>query len=60
VALLGSLVNAGAGNRVTVVFDGEGGSGAEAYVAGGRAADTSDHPGLRAELDRLRAEGWLA
>jgi hypothetical protein len=60
VALLGSLVNATAGNRLTVVFDGEGASGAEAYVAGGRAADTADQPELRAELARLRAEGWFA
>lgn len=60
VALLGSLVNATAANRFTVVFDGEGASGAEAYVAGGRAADTTDHPELLTELERLRDEGWLA
>ena len=60
VALLGSLVNATAANRVTVVFDGEGASGAEAYVAGGRAVDAADHPELVTELERLRDEGWLA
>ncbi|GAA1477717.1 hypothetical protein GCM10009623_21630 [Nocardioides aestuarii] len=60
VALLGSLVNATAANRVTVVFDGDGASGAGAYVAGGLAADAADHPELVGELARLRDEGWLA
>lgn len=62
VALLGSLVNQGVSNRVTVVFDGEtvrreGGS--DMYVAGGRAADASSHPALRAEIDRLVELGYL-
>ena len=62
VALFGSLVNAGASNRVTVMYDAAalGAAGAGPYVAGGRAADRADHPGLRAELDRLRELGYLA
>jgi hypothetical protein len=60
VALLGSLVNAGAPHRVTVVFDGHGQQGHGAYVAGGRAADAASHPELRAELQRLRELGYLA
>lgn len=60
VALLGSLVNAGAGNRLTVVFDGsEATHGAGVYVAGGRAADEATHPELRAEIRRLQAAGYL-
>lgn len=53
VAQLGSLVNAGSDNRLTVVFDGDD------YVAGGRAVDTSRHPAVREELDRLRGLGYL-
>jgi hypothetical protein len=60
VALLGSLVNAAAANRVTVVFDGQGRQGHGAYVAGGRAADEATHPELVAELRRLRDLGYLA
>ncbi|GHJ58406.1 hypothetical protein NOK12_09250 [Nocardioides sp. OK12] len=68
VALLGSLINAGAEHRLTVVFDGPDGPGGpeqghgrrgEVYVAGGRAADSSSHPRLVAELDRLSALGYL-
>lgn len=59
IALLGSLINAGVSNRITVVFD-----GADApegvYVAGGRLADRSGHPELRSALDRLRRLGYLA
>ena len=66
VALLGSLVNAGAENRLTVVFDarvtsGDPDAGAghgrrgQVYVAGGRAADR-----VVAELERLRDLGYLA
>lgn len=59
VALLGSLINAGAANRMTVVFDaGEAADGV--YVAGGRAADRAGHPELRQAIDRLRAAGYLA
>ena len=47
VALLGSLVNAGATNRVTVVFDGADANGQSVYVTGGRAADEAVHPELR-------------
>ena len=54
VVQLGSLVNAGIANRLTVVFDGSD------YVAGGRAADSTDRPEVRAELDRLRGLGYLA
>ena len=53
VAQLGSLVNADADNRLTVVFDGDD------YVAGGRAVDAATHPDVRAELDRLRGLGYL-
>lgn len=68
VALLGTLINAGAEHRLTVVFDGPVGPGGpeqghgrrgEVYVAGGRAADSSSHPRLVAELDRLSALGYL-
>jgi hypothetical protein len=62
VALLGSLVDAGAANRTDVVFDATGAAPGEAYVAGARAADeaAAQHPALAAELDRLRAWGYLA
>jgi hypothetical protein len=60
VAQLGSLVNADTANRLTVVFDGSGAVGSGAYVAGGRAVDAADHPGLREELDRLRGLGYLS
>ena len=50
VALLGSLINAGVANRLTVVFDGARRRGADVYVAGGRAADAAQHPELRAEI----------
>ena len=60
VALLGSLVNAGAAHRLTVVFDGGGARGDEACVAGGRAVDRAEHPELRAELRRMRELGYLA
>ncbi len=58
VALLGSLVSAGDDQRTTVVFDSAGSSSESVYVAGARAADAS--PGVVAELDRLRALGYLA
>lgn len=60
VALLGSLINAGTPHRMTVVFDGAATEGENVYVAGGRAADAAAHPELRAELDRLQAEGYFA
>jgi hypothetical protein len=59
VALLGSLINAGAENRVTVVFDGSD-AGDDVYVAGGRVADAASHPELRAEVQRLASAGFLA
>ena len=60
-ALLGSVVNAGAGNRLTVVFDGTGTRGpAERYVAGARLADASDHPDIVAAISDLEALGYLA
>lgn len=63
VALLGSLINAGRPNRLTVVYDTHAGdtpAGTNAYVVGGLAADRSDHPALVAELRRLRKLGYLA
>lgn len=67
VALLGSLVSAGAANRVTVVFDGTekaagaaGAAGQSVYVAGGRAADEAAHPGLKDEIARIQGLGYLA
>jgi len=62
VALLGSLVNAGASNRVTVVFEAGqvgNGDGSSLYVAGGRAADNAPHPELRAEIARIQELGYL-
>ena len=61
VALLGSLVNAGAANRTDIVFDASGAAVGEAYVVGARAADEAavHHPDLAAELDRLRTWGYL-
>lgn len=59
VALLGSLINADVANRVTVVYDGAA-AGAQPYVAGGRAADEAQHPGLRAEIRRIQELGYLA
>ena len=58
VALLGSLINAGVANRLTVVFDGGSVRGAAAYVAGGRAADTAEHPELRAAIRRIQELGY--
>ncbi len=60
VALLGSLINAGAPNRVTVVFDSSTAAGLSVYVAGGRAADTAQHPELLAEIQRMQEAGYLA
>jgi hypothetical protein len=60
VALLGSLINRGVANRLTVVFDGGEVHGAAAYVAGGRAADAADHPDLRAAIKRIQELGYLA
>lgn len=60
VALLGSLINAGVANRLTVVFDGGSVRGAAAYVAGGRAADTAEHPELRAAIRRIQELGYLS
>ncbi len=60
VALLGSLVNAGAANRVTVVFDATEAEGRDVHVAGGRAADEAEHPALRDEIARIQGLGYLA
>ncbi|WP_028474630.1 hypothetical protein [Nocardioides alkalitolerans] len=62
VALLGSLINQGLANRVTVVFDGDEATrqgATDLYVAGGRAADAAHHPALRAEIARLTELGYL-
>ena len=56
VALLGSLVNAGSPDRLTIVYDPTSGAGA---VAGGRAADLAPHPELRTALERMRERGYL-
>jgi hypothetical protein len=61
VALLGSLINAGVGNRLTVVYDGSAEQEAlTPYVAGGRAADAAQHPEVRAEIARITELGFLA
>jgi hypothetical protein len=60
VALLGSLMNAEATNRLTVVFESREADGEDPYLAGARAADEAAHPELRAELDRLVELGYLA
>jgi hypothetical protein len=66
VALLGSLVSAGAANRLVVVFDAahdpvpDGGAPEAAYVVGGRAADRADNADLRAEIGRIQGLGYLA
>jgi len=60
VALLGGLINAGASHRLTVVYDGTAARDETSYVIGGRAADSADHPELRAEIDRIRELGYLA
>lgn len=59
VALLGSLINAGAANRLTIVYDAGADPDVPALVAGGRAADRADHPDLVAALARWRALGFL-
>lgn len=60
VALLGSLINARTANRLTVVFDGGDAEGTPLYVAGAKAADTAEHPELRAEITRMQDLGYLA
>ncbi|MFC5729486.1 MULTISPECIES: hypothetical protein [Nocardioides] len=60
VALLGSLINAAATNRLTVVYDAGSDPDLPPLVAGGRAADRADHPELVAALTRWRALGFLA
>jgi len=59
VVLLGSLINAATANRLTVVFDAEGAEGTQLYVAGARAADSAEHPELRAEISRMHELGFL-
>ena len=66
VALLGSLLSAGAANRLVVVFDAahepvaDGGAPEPAYVLGGRAADRAGNAELRAEISRIQGLGYLA
>lgn len=60
VALLGSLINAKVPNRLTVVFDSSASDRTHMYVAGARAADSAEHPELRAEITRLQDLGYLA
>jgi len=59
IALLGSLINAGSANRVTVVFDSTTTEGLSVYVAGGRAVDNAQHPELLAEIQRMQDAGYL-
>lgn len=59
VALLGSLINAGSTNRVTVVFDSAAARDVGVYVAGGRAADSATHPELLAEIRQMQEAGYL-
>lgn len=61
VTLLGSLVNAGSDNRLSLIFDGSGidGDVHDHYLAAAHAADLADHPELQAELDELRRLGYL-
>ncbi|MBO0845162.1 MAG: hypothetical protein J2P22_07075 [Nocardioides sp.] len=59
VALLGSLMNADAANRLTVVFDRDPDDDGDPYLVGARAADQAAHPLLRAELERLVDLGYL-
>jgi len=60
VALLGTLVNQGVSNRLTVVFDGGAGDEESPIVAAGRAADEASHPELVAEVTRIRELGFLS
>ena len=60
VALLGSLVNAGATNRITVVFDAAGaapGRASTSPVAGPRTS--AAHPGFARSSTGLRELGYL-
>ena len=59
VAMLGSLINAGAANRLSVVVD-TGSDSRGDYVTGAAADDAAGHPELQAELERLRGLGYLA
>ena len=59
VALLGSLINADAPGRLTVVYDASGTTGEPALVAGARTSDHADHPELVASLARWRDLGFL-
>lgn len=59
VALLGSLINADAPGRLTVVYDASEAPGEPALVAGGRIVDAAEHPDLVAALTRWRTLGFL-
>jgi hypothetical protein len=52
-------MNAGATNRLTVVFEHDSDVDGDPYVAGARVADQAAHPLLRAELARLVELGYL-
>ena len=60
VALLGSLINATTANRLTVVFDGGTADGTHLYLTGAKAADSAEHPELRAEITRMQDLGFIA
>ncbi|WP_141014635.1 hypothetical protein [Nocardioides sambongensis] len=63
VALLGSLVNASSGDRITIVYDAEPAAGDSAPgagpVAGAHQADRAPHAALRATYQRWRERGYL-
>lgn len=59
VALLGTLVNQGVDNRVTVVLEVSASEDEPLVVAAGRIADESGHPDLVAEVARMRELGFL-
>lgn len=59
VALLGSLINATAANRLTVVYDAGDDPSVPSLVAGGRTADRADQPDLVAALARWQDLGYL-
>ncbi|MDN5746606.1 MAG: hypothetical protein L0H31_16020, partial [Nocardioidaceae bacterium] len=57
--LLGSLINADAPERLTVMYDAGGAAQPSPVIAGGQAADLADHPALVAALERCRSLGFL-
>lgn len=58
VSALGSLVNAEVDHRVVALFE-TGDAAAPTHLVAGRTVDRSQDPRLRAELHRLREQGYL-